>query len=297
MPHHIILPNNTLVIQIIKRTLFGKFATSAWIVAILTLGSLFSTPTSHAAKAQIQDKNFHSDYDFSPGSNERLIAMIDSAQTDRYAAIVRSYAKACASRPKDSLLTLERVLFIERFLWSEDLPIEAAQEDFTEAEAYLKEKFSNVPGTALYLLSNYHHPEFEAKATQYSLKVNDWPAADQAQYFLLRAKASEAQAKPSQLRQFAEKSFNAKASAEACLLLAKSLFEKNGINSKSIELLTSPSFDSANVWMRKQKMDLLFDLEMPILATSLYDELRASSENLYWDEKTALRIARAGNVL
>ena len=238
---------------------------------------------------------FATEYDFSTGSDERLVKTIESAQEDRYHAIAAAYAQACVARPSDAVLALERVKFIEHFAYAEDITIESAEDDRKEALANLTSRFPTSPGTILYLLDHAYGPEFETKAEEYSALVPRWSASQRAQFFLQRANAAFGEAQSARRKSFARLSFQADPTGEAGLLLANAAYEAND-TVECLRILSHRVFDSVLPWQKKQKMELLFDLKQTDPAVALYREIKAEVPDLLKESETAMRLARAGLV-
>lgn len=235
------------------------------------------------------------EYDFSTGSDERLVKLIESAQEDRYHAIVAAYARECVARPYDAALALERVKFIEHFANAEDLTIESAEDDRKQALANLTSRFPIAPGTVLYLLDHAYGPDFETKANDYAPLVPRWPAAQRAQFFLQRANAASGDGRSARMKSYARLSFEAEPTGEAGLLLANAAHEAND-TAECLRILSHRVFDSVVPWQKKQKMDLLFDLKQSDRAVALYREIKAEVPELLNQSETAMRLARAGQV-
>lgn len=234
-------------------------------------------------------------YDFSTGSDERLVKSIESAQEDRYHAIVAAYARECAARPYDAALALERVKFIDHFANAEDLTIESAEEDRKQALANLTGRFPIAPGTVLYLLDRAYGPDFETKADDYAPLVPRWPAAQRARFFLQRANAASGDGRSARMKSYARLSFEAEPTGEAGLLLANAAHDAND-TAECLRILSHRVFDSVVPWQKKQKMDLLFDLKQSDRAVALYRTIKAEAPDLLNQSETAMRLARAGQV-
>lgn len=235
------------------------------------------------------------EYDFSKGSDERLIKQIERVQQERYQQVEMAYAQACAARPQDAVLALERVKFIEHFVYAEDISIESAESDHEVALNYLKTMFPEAPGTVLYELGNIFDDEFEAKAAKYAHLVPRWGAADRAQFFLLKANVAKQKGASARVKWFAKLSFDAEPTPAAGLLLANLSHTANQ-RTEAMLVLMNPVFDRAEPWTKKAKMDLLFDLDYRNFALSLFEDLKKANPELVQDSETALRLANAGYV-
>lgn len=249
-----------------------------------------SAPPVEAAPDKLADA-----YDFSPGSDERLSRLIEGSRETSYHAVVAGYQHACDRHPGDAVLALEQVKFIEHFAYSEDLTIEAAAGDLDRAVTCLRNRFPNAPGTLLYDLRNSPDDAFEAKAEAAGRTVNRWNSDDQAAYFLLRAQHCDRRTEPVRMHLFAEQSFAARPTPEAGLLLAEALHSADH-DREALATLLHPVFDSAQPWLKRQKMDQLFDLGAREDALLLLAELRAENKWYVDNEETAARLARCGEI-
>lgn len=234
--------------------------------------------------------------DFSPGSDARLIKLIEHAQEERYHTIVEAYAKECAAQPHNPTVALERLKFIERFAYAEDTSIESADEDRRAALDYLEQQFPNTPETILHQLESTFGAAFETKANESEPIVLQWAAAPRARFYLLRAQAASRANPPSpQVRRFATQSFIADPSIEAALILARDAHTEHN-DAECVRLLRHTVFDKATVWQQKQQMELLFDAKENDRAISLYRLIKYRSPALLNQAETALRLAHAGQV-
>ena len=232
--------------------------------------------------------------DFSPGSDTRLVELIDGAQKERYHAMVAAYVRVCSLRPNDALLALERVRFIERFLYSEDLTIDGAEEDHEAALTYLNTRFPQAPGTILHELNQTIYTEVEAKAARYAEQTRGWPAQERAKFLLLRANAADQQGGDGALA-FARESFVLYPTVEAGLLLAGKHQEANA-RAESREILLHPVFAGADPWAQKRRLDLLLKIGEIKEAVALYAAIRAENRTLLLDPETATALAEAGRI-
>jgi membrane protease YdiL (CAAX protease family) len=247
------------------------------------------------APAQAAPAPPQTDYDFSAGSDKRLIDLIEHAQEGQYHAIVAGYAKACEARGGDPVLALERVQFIERFSGADDFPIKSAQDDLAVAVEYLNSHFPDSPGTVLHKLRNFRAAGFEASASHYSPMVSDWPAADRARFLLLRAQAANLKSDRARVESLCSASFECAETAEAGLLLAQTL-NAEGKKQEAVGILGRIAFDKAKPWQTVQGMNLFFDLNERQRAMALYGGLKASAPEYVGNSETAMRIAKAGQV-
>jgi hypothetical protein len=253
--------------------------------AATTQGRGASATDTRASHAPVDD-------DFSRGSDERLIKQIETAQEDRYRAVVDAYARACELRPKDAVLALERLRFIERFAYSEDLTIQGAEEDREAAFAYLTQRFPTSPGAVLYRLQRAFGPEFDAEAARYARSVLSWPAAERANFFLLRAQRTNNE---KQQLSLARQSFDAKPTVAAGLLLLEHL-PKKPPSAETLRVLEHPVFGSAQAWEKIQVMNNLFEAGRSTRAMALYQELKTQAPAMVETSDVANRIAAAGHV-
>lgn len=237
-----------------------------------------------------------SPFDFSPGSDKRLIASIDGAQKERYQAIVAAYIKACARHQGDAVLALEMVRFVERFAFSEDSVIEQAAADHEVAVKYLKSQFPDAPGTVLYLLEESGGEERETLAKTYERLLDDWSPQDRAAFLLLRAQAEESTS-PGRISAvaYARESFALNPTVAAGLLLAEELPEKSG-DVERLKILTDPVFDAAEPWSKRQKLLLLLKMREADKSVELYAKLRAESANLVTNTEIADGLAKVGRI-
>lgn len=234
-------------------------------------------------------------HDFSPGSDERLIKVIERAQEHRYHEVVAAYAHACKTRPRDARLALERVRFVEHFASAEDFTIESAASDLEAAVDHLKRRFPSAPEAVLYELEGAFDDEFEAAANRHAHVVSAWSVRDQARYFLLRANAATTRGESRQVKHFALRSFTSHPTAEAALLLARRAHDESR-KAESLTYLQHAVLKQAEPWQKKQQMDLLFDLGHAGAAAELYADIAASSPALVNTTETALRLARGGQL-
>lgn len=232
------------------------------------------------------------DDDFSPGSDTRLIKLIESSREDRYHVVVAAYERACAERRTNAVLALERVHFIERFANAEDATIKGADEDLDRSVEDLTSRFPDAPGTILYLLQREFGPNFDRKVTRYSLAVSSWPSKDRAQFFLLWAQRAKDSTRKADL---ARQSFNAQPSIGAGLLWLKQL-PKDPPSPEMLRLFGHPVFRAAQAWEKRQLMDLLFDAGQNQQALALFRELKTESHGLVENAETATRLAAAGEI-
>lgn len=232
--------------------------------------------------------------DFSAGSDQRLIRSLEGAQEERYHAVVPTYRRAVARRTADARLALERVRFIERFAFADDVNIATAAADHQAALDQLNARFPDAPGTALHHLRREPRDSLEAKARRYERLANRWPVAERAEFLLLRAQAAEATG-AAVTRPLARRSFDLQPSAEAGRLLARKLQEE-GRDDEARTVLLHPIFDAATPWLKRQKLDLLLAIREVDRAVALYQELRAAEPSVVRDAALASELADAGRV-
>lgn len=230
--------------------------------------------------------------DFSPGSDARLIKLIEGAQAERYREVVASYNAACAQSSVTAALALERVRFIERFAFAEDGAIEEAGADHAAAVEFLRTRFPNAAGTVLHRLAGLFGAEFDRAAAGYDAAVRAWPPTDAARFHLLRAQRS---VDPVQVRRSARLSFEADTTPAAALLLLRQLTLRPPTEEVT-RLLHHPVFAEAKVWEKAQLMEHLFTAGDGARATALFEELKASAPHLVRNMQTARRLADAGQV-
>ncbi len=94
---------------------------------------------------------------------------------------------------------------------------------------------------------------------------------------------------------YAQSSFDEVPTEDAGILLASSLNQIND-SEGSLKVLSHPVFESAQPWIQRQQMELLFQLGETQRATELFHKLKASEFNFYWDETSALKFAEGGNI-
>lgn len=261
-------------------------------------GSLFfeepnGAQSSASASIKTAVSPAESGYDFSEGSDRRLIERIEHSQINAYTDAAAAYARECAARPNDGLLALERVRFIQRFAYSEDFTIKSAAADYEKARAELLARFPSLPTTLLFVLEESWGEEFESKANRTAPLVHSWSPVDAARYHLLRAQHSGSN--PADALRHAKDSFSLQPTVEAGLLLARSLREDTR-GPEALEILGHAIFASGEPWEKRQRMDLLFDLKDASAAKEAFDELNTSGPDLIRDIETAMRLAENGYV-
>ena len=236
-----------------------------------------------------------SSLDFSPGSNERLVKMIERAQEERYHEIVAAYAAACAAAPDNAELAVERVKFIDHFRDSEDTHIDSAESDHDEARRDLDERFPSAPPAVLYRLETTYGRDFDRRAAEYVRQVERWPAPLAAKYYLLRAERADRDDKAATVREFAAQSYQRQPTPEAGILLAQSLVTLKR-HPEAVRVLAGSEFMSAPDWINKQRMDLLFELKQTALAMAVFEQLKQTTPALVKNFETAKLLARANRV-
>jgi membrane protease YdiL (CAAX protease family) len=233
-------------------------------------------------------------FDFSPGSAERLLKTFDSAQEDRYRKIVEAYAAVCATCPDDADLAVERVKFIARFVDAEENTIARAEDDYQTAIDHLRKRFSAVPVAILYDLERSYGSDFDQKARKHLSEVASWPAEEAAKYWLLRAQRAEATAKtPGAGQDEAEKSFNLHPTPDAGMRVAQRLHAAKK-DAEAIKVLLGSVFSAETDEMKKERMDLLFDLGQSGPALIAFQALKQHAPALLQNFPTAMRLAAAG---
>jgi membrane protease YdiL (CAAX protease family) len=234
------------------------------------------------------------EFDFSPGSDERLVKQIAAAQQDRYNRVIEGYRAALVARPDDAALALEWVRFVQHFADAEDITIETAASDLETAKAFLETHFPEAPGTILFELENSFGPDFAAKAARYEGRVGGWPPPDAAKFYLLQAQRAD-QADATRVEQLARKSFELEPSPDAGILLGKALLSRDR-KGEALKVLERADFARASDWLKKQRMDLLFDGGWSEEALKSFEELKRASPAWVNNVEMAKRLARCGLV-
>ena len=245
-----------------------------------------------APSARAQRDPSNSEFNFSPGSDKRLIKLIETAQQVRYRTIVGAYARACERRPNDAVLALERVRFIERFAFSEDITFEGAEQDHEAAVEYLKSRFPDAPGTVLYDLESSYGPEFATKAAAHAARAAKWPRPERAKFFLLRGEREENETRQ---RIFARMSFDDEPSVRAALLLFDTATTREQ-RAESLPIAAHPILGSAEPWEKVRVMNFLFTANQNARAFALYREIKAAAPAIVQSADTAQRLAGAGHL-
>lgn len=254
-----------------------------------------STPATPARSRPAAPPESTPVFDFSPGSDARLAKVIEESREDRYHAVVAGYAAACAARPNDPVIALERVRFIDRFAYAEDVPIESAGADRDAALAYLNTRFPRASGTVLYHLERTHGPAFDTAAHEHLARYPAWPAHDRARFAFLLARRDWDTGKAEQAASLARDSFYLNPTIEAGLLAVEANVDPYQ-NADRLRLLDDPVFEQADLWTRKRKMDLLFDHGATAPALDLYAALKETAPAFVHSLDTARRLAKAGAV-
>lgn len=252
--------------------------------------ALVAPPAASAASAVADDA------EFSRGSDKRLIERLEHAQEDEYHRVVAGYAHAIEARPGDARLALERLRFIERFSFSEDVTIASAEDDRQRATDYLYSVFPDEPGTVLHRLGTLWGAELEQEAQAYAAAVRRWPAADAAAFHLMRARAAAATGSSEEARRLALMSFESAPTADAAILYTRHIGSDATARSRSLDLLQHSVFEAAEPWVQRQQLDLLFTVGAEAPALALYDRLREAAPEVLADTELAASLARAGRV-
>lgn len=232
------------------------------------------------------------EFDFAAGSDERLVALIDHAQLDRYHAIIDQYTLACRLRPADSNLALERVRFIEHFAGSEDVRIEGIEADLAAAEDWLDQHFPKVPATVLHRMERTFGEPFSNLVRTHAATAEFWPVSARARFLLLRAQRETTDA----IREnFARQSFELEPTADAGLILLQTPADSSH-REEHRRLVDHPVFDAATPWIRCEIMNTRFDLGQTNRGVALFDQLSAEAPYLVQNSATARRLATAGFV-
>ncbi|MBX3735818.1 MAG: CPBP family intramembrane metalloprotease [Candidatus Didemnitutus sp.] len=232
-------------------------------------------------------------FDFSRGSDVRLIKQIENAQESAYHEIVHGYAAACAERPDDALLALERVRFIERFAYAEDLTFASAESDLAEATAYLETAFPAAPSTQLHQLERAYGEAFDEKVDTVWPAVAGWNASDRAQFWLLRAQRA-AEGSPEEDR-FAANAFEANPTADAALRHARGLLKKSDVTGARTVLL-HPILADLPEWQQNQRLKLLLEAGAVAEGIELWERLEKSAPAQVHTTEVAKLLARAGRI-
>lgn len=234
-------------------------------------------------------------FDYSPGSDTRLAKVIEESREDRYHAVVAGYAAACAARPNDAVIALERVRFIDRFAYAEDSEIESAGADRDVALAYLNTRFPRASGTVLYHLERTHGAAFDTAAREHLERYAGWPMHNRARFAYLLAQRAWDTGKAKQAASLAQESFYFSPSVEAGLLAVEANVDPYQ-NADRLRLLDDPVFEQADPWARKRKMELLFDHGATAPALALYAALKETTPAFVHSLDIARRLAKAGAV-
>jgi uncharacterized protein len=245
-------------------------------------------PTDDTAPAESAAR-----FDFSSGSDARLIKQIESAQESTYGDVVRGYVAACRQRPKDALLALERVRFIERFAYSEDITFAAAEGDLAAAKQNLLAKFPQAPSTLLYELEQLFGDEFNAKVDVVWPQVGRWSPADRARFWLLRAQRANKDAEAA--ARFAASAFEAEPSPDAALRHARGLLQKPDA-AAARTVLMHPVFNDAPDWQQAQRMELLLEAGANADGIALFEMLATKAPHQVNTSEVADLLAAAGRV-
>jgi len=232
--------------------------------------------------------------DFTRGSDTRLIKKLESAQESTYRSIVEAYAAACQIRPTDAQLALERVHFIERFAYAEDVTFANANTDLETAKQHLLTAFPHDPGKLLYELQSTGQDDFDEVAAKIQPSVTHWPIEERARFWLLRAQRTDESASHT-VETFASSSFQAKPTPEAAILLARALVARRAL-AEARETLRHPCFQAASEWLRLQRMNLLFDAGAPKDAVAEFDALESTAPAMLHNLEVAQKLAQAGRL-
>lgn len=241
-----------------------------------------------AATARVGER-----FDFSPGSDERLIKRIVSAQESTYRDVVAAYAAECRARPNDAALAVERVRFIERFASAEDVTFATAEADLETAKAYLLTRFGATATAKLYQLERAHGDEFETLANTTQPTVARWTKAEQARFWLLRAQQHTSAVETA--RTYAASAFALVPEPDSALILARGLIARHDL-AEARRVLGHESFATAHDWKRAQQMKLLFEAGARDEAVNIFEQLHAKKAFGVRDVETARHLATAGRV-
>ena len=252
-------------------------------------------PAPRAPPLEVAETSAAAEFDFSSGSDQRLIESMSHAQGERYRRIVVGYRAACAMRPDDADLALAWVRFVEHFADAEDVVIESAATDLESARNYLESRFPHAPGTVLFVLDRTYGDEFKTKVAAYAARVARWPARDASKFHLLQAQHGNLVTNPAAVRGHAETSFRLHPTPEAGILVARASLASDR-QSRAREVLQHAAFSHPPVRIEKQRMDLLFDLGEAEAAISVFEKLKTDAPGLVWNKETAVRLAKAGRV-
>lgn len=233
-------------------------------------------------------------FDFTRGSDTRLIKKLESAQESTYRSIVEAYAAACQLRPTDAALALERVRFIERFAYAEDVTFAHASADLETAKQHLLTAFPHDPGKLLYELQSTGQDDFDEVAAKIQPAVTHWTAQERARFWLLRAQHTN-ESEAHTVETFAASSFQDQPTPEAALLLARALVARRAL-AEARETLQHPCFKDASEWTRLQRMNLLFDAGATQDAVAEFDALESTAPAMLHNLEVAQKLAQAGRL-
>lgn len=232
-------------------------------------------------------------YDFSAGSDARLIKQIESAQESTYADVVRAYSVACRERPNDALLALERVRFIERFAYAEDISFASAESDLAAAKEHLVARFPVAASTLLYQLEQLFGDEFNTKVDEVWPHIARWNATDRARFWLLRAQRANDDAEAS--ARYAANAFAAEPSAEAALRHARGRLHKNDA-AGARAVLMHPILRDAPEWQQGQQLSLLLESGAIADGVALFERLEKTAPTQVNSTEMAELLAKAGRI-
>ncbi|WP_157125727.1 CPBP family intramembrane glutamic endopeptidase [Pandoraea norimbergensis] len=124
---------------------------------------------------------------------DAMTRQVDAASLAKYREIVATLDASARARPADSALALARCQFIQNYAWSEDSHwTEQAQADLKSCRQTLKDKFSNAPEVALYLLQGVYGKEAVEQGMALLPNARQWPPQDRARLHAALANAYEA---------------------------------------------------------------------------------------------------------
>jgi membrane protease YdiL (CAAX protease family) len=233
------------------------------------------------------------DWDFSKGSDVRLFESFEKSQEAHYHEIVAAYGDEGLRRPEDAKLAVERVRFIENFVWSEDFFIESAEADYEVAKAELLERFPTAVSTVLYRMGSYFADEFEELVEVNEPRVSQWSAEERGEFYWYRTLRSQNEGDSAATYRFASLAFLNRPNPESAVMLAQSHLLV-GDKAKATAVLQHASFAEAEPWYLKSRMDLWFEMGDIEAALRDFEVLSASKEPyLVANEDTAGRMVAA----
>lgn len=235
------------------------------------------------------------DFDFSKGSDERLIESVSNFGEEYYKSVVAAYEERCEGEESDVLLAVERCRFIEYFLYSEDFIIASAEEDHERAISFLDEKYAAEPEAMLYNLDNTYGEEFFVNANEMESATNRWPAKLRAQFCLLIAQRAQWNETSIEAIDYAVQAYRLDRKPETANLYAGLLIEKDR-GSEALVVLDSVDFAPANGWAQQTAMQYYLELEETQTAFAIYERIKDDEEVYISNQDVANVIALQGDL-